>query len=360
MLYHLLVPLASEHIIFNVFRYLTFRSVMALISALVISLIIGPTVIAWLRAWQNGGETIREDTPVRHLTKRGTPTMGGLVVLAALLTSTLLWVNLKNRYVWVVVLATLGFGLIGLCDDLFKLRTRKGLKARTKLGLQLLLAIGLLQIVFWQPAANGWKPELAIPFLKGWVIPLDGWWIPFAMLVIIGASNAVNLTDGLDGLAIGPIIMAGGAFGIIAYLTGNFRAADYLKILNVRGAGELAVFCGALIGAAIGFLWFNCHPAQVFMGDVGSLALGGAIGTLAVLTKSELLLPLIGGLYVLEAASVIIQVASFKLTGRRVFRMAPLHHHYELAGWAEPKIVVRFWIVSFALALLALSTLKLR
>jgi phospho-N-acetylmuramoyl-pentapeptide-transferase len=360
MLYHLLVPMASEHIIFNVFRYLTFRSVMALISALVISLIIGPAVISWLRSWHNGGETIREDTPERHRGKRGTPTMGGLVVLAALLVSTLLWANLKNRYVWVVVLATLGFGLVGLCDDLFKLKTRKGLKARTKLGLQLLLAVGLLQIVFWQPAASGWTPNLAIPFLKGWVIPLGWWWIPVAVLVIVGASNAVNLTDGLDGLAIGPIIMAGGAFGVIAYLTGNFRAADYLKILNVRGAGELTVFCGALIGAAIGFLWFNCHPAQVFMGDVGSLALGGAIGTLAVLTKSELLLPLIGGLYVLEAASVIIQVVSFKLTGRRVFRMAPLHHHYELAGWAEPKIVVRFWIVSFALALLALSTLKLR
>lgn len=361
MLYHLLVPLATEHIIFNVFRYLTFRSMMALISALVISLIVGPWLIERLRALQQGGDTVREDTPERHrITKKGTPTMGGLVILVALLLSTLLWVNLLNRYVWVVVLATIGFGLIGFADDFRKLRTRRGLSVRTKFGLQLLLTVAVLQIVFWQPAANGWTPVLAIPFLKGWLLDLGWWWIPVAMLVIVGASNAVNLTDGLDGLAIGPIIMAGGAFGIIAYLTGNFRAADYLKILNVRGAGELAVFCGALIGAAIGFLWFNCHPAQVFMGDVGSLALGGAIGTLAVLTKSELLLPLIGGLYVVEAASVIIQVLSFKLTGRRVFRMAPLHHHYELAGWAEPKIVVRFWIVSFALALLALGTLKLR
>jgi len=360
MLYHFLVPLAKEHILFNVFRYLTFRSVMALITALVISLLIGPWIIQRLKAWQHGGETIREDTPERHRMKKGTPTMGGIVILAALLASTLLWVNLTNRYVWVVLLATAGFGLIGFLDDAAKVRKRKGISARTKFGLQLLLALAVLQIVYWQPAASGWEPVLAIPFLKGWVIHLGWWWIPFAMLVIVGASNAVNLTDGLDGLAIGPIIMAGGAFGIIAYLTGNFRAADYLKIINVRGAGELSVFCGALIGAAIGFLWFNCHPAQVFMGDVGSLALGGAIGTLAVLTKAELLLPLIGGLYVLEAASVIIQVASFKLTGRRVFRMAPLHHHYELAGWAEPKIVVRFWIVSFALALLALSTLKLR
>jgi phospho-N-acetylmuramoyl-pentapeptide-transferase len=271
----------------------------------------------------------------------------------------LLWANLTNRYVWVVVLATAGFGLIGMWDDWRKVHRRRGISARLKLGLQALLTLLLLQIVFWQPPA-AWAPVLAIPFFKGWLLELGWLWLPFAMLVVIGASNAVNLTDGLDGLAIGPVIMAGGAFAVIAYLTGNFRAADYLKILNVRGAGELTVFCGALIGAAIGFLWFNCHPAEVFMGDAGSLALGGAIGTLAVLTKAELLLPLIGGLYVVEAASVIIQVASFKLTGRRVFRMAPLHHHYELSGWSEPKIVVRFWIVSFALALLALTTLKLR
>jgi len=360
MLYHLLVPLAKDHIVFNVFRYLTFRSLMAMISALVISLVIGPWIIRRLREAQHGGETIREDTPERHRSKKGTPTMGGLVVLGALFSSTLLWANLRNRYVWVVVLATAGFGLIGVIDDLTKLRRRKGLSARAKLGLQTVLALAVLQIVYWQPPANHWAPVLAIPFLKGWLVDLGWLWLPFAAVVIIGASNAVNLTDGLDGLAIGPIIMAGGVFLLISYLAGNFRAADYLKILNVRGAGELAVFCGALIGAAIGFLWFNCHPAQVFMGDVGSLALGSAIGMLAVLTKAELLLPLIGGLYVVEAASVIIQVTSFKLTGRRVFRMAPLHHHYELAGWSEPKIVVRFWIVSFALALLALTTLKLR
>jgi phospho-N-acetylmuramoyl-pentapeptide-transferase len=359
MLYHLLVPLGREHIVFNVFRYLTFRSFMALISALVISLIVGPPIIRRLRIVQHGGDTIREDTPERHRMKKGTPTMGGLVILIAILGSTLLWVNLENRYAWVAILATVGFGAIGFLDDFWKLHTRKGISARTKFGLQVVLSLAVLQIVFWQPAIN-WAPVLAIPFLKGWLVNLGWFWIPFAMLVIIGASNAVNLTDGLDGLAVGPIIMAAGAFGVIAYLTGNFRAADYLKILNVRGAGELTVFCGALIGAAIGFLWFNCYPAEVFMGDVGSLALGGAIGTLAVLTKAELLLPLIGGIYVVEACSVIIQVASYKLTGKRVFRMAPLHHHYELAGWAEPKIVVRFWIVSFALALLALTTLKLR
>ncbi len=359
MLYHFLVPLAKDHIVFNVFRYLTFRSFMALISALVISLLIGPAIIERLKRSQHGGETIREDTPERHRAKKGTPTMGGVIILAAILISTLLWANVLNRYIWVVVLATTGFGLLGVWDDLTKLRTRKGLSARTKLGIQVLMALILLQPVFWQPEAN-WAPTVAVPFLKGYLFDLGWFWLPFAMLVVIGASNAVNLTDGLDGLAIGPIIMAAGAFGIIAYLTGNFRAADYLKILNVKGAGELTVFCGALIGASVGFLWFNCHPAEVFMGDAGSLALGGAVGMLAVLTKAELLLPLIGGLYVVEAASVIIQVASYKLTGRRVFRMAPLHHHYELAGWSEPKIVVRFWIVSFALALLALTTLKLR
>ncbi len=359
MLYYFLVPLARDHIIFNVFRYLTFRSFMALITAFIISLLVGPWLIRRLRTAQHGGETIREDTPERHLTKKGTPTMGGIVILTAILATTLLWANLANRYVWVVILATAGFGLVGVWDDMTKLRTRKGLPSRVKFGAQLVVALTVLQLVYWQPA-SAWLPVLAIPFFKGWLFNLGWLWIPFALLVIVGASNAVNLTDGLDGLAIGPVIMAGAAFGVIAYLTGNFRAADYLKILNVRGAGELTVFCGALIGAAIGFLWFNCHPAEIFMGDAGSLALGGAIGTLAVLTKAELLLPLIGGLYVVEALSVIIQVASFKLTGRRVFRMAPLHHHYELSGWPEPKIVVRFWIVSFALALLALTTLKLR
>jgi phospho-N-acetylmuramoyl-pentapeptide-transferase len=350
MLYQFLVPLAKDHIIFNVFRYVTFRSFMALITALVISLIVGPWLIGRLRRMQHGGQTVREDTPERHLGKKGTPTMGGVVILTAILVSTLLWANLLNRYVWVVMLATSGFGLIGMYDDWLKVKKRRGVSARMKF---------LLQVVFWQPRAD-WQPVLAIPFFKGWLVNLGWWWFPFALLVVVGASNAVNLTDGLDGLAIGPIVMAGGAFAILAYLTGNFRAADYLKILNVRGAGELTVFCAALIGAAIGFLWFNCHPAEVFMGDAGSLALGGAIGMLAVLTKAELLLPLIGGIYVVEAVSVIVQVASFKLTGRRVFRMAPLHHHYELTGWPEPKIVVRFWIVSFALALLALTTLKLR
>jgi phospho-N-acetylmuramoyl-pentapeptide-transferase len=308
---------------------------------------------------QYGADTVREDTPERHRSKKGTPTMGGVVILTSILGSTLLWANLVNRYVWVVMLAISGFGLIGMWDDWMKIKKRRGLSARVKFLLQAVLTLALLQIVFWQPRAD-FQPVLAIPFFKGWLVNLGWWWFGFALLVVVGASNAVNLTDGLDGLAIGPIVMAGGAFGILAYLTGNFRAADYLKILNVRGAGEVTVFCVALIGAAVGFLWFNCHPAEVFMGDAGSLALGGAIGMLAVITKAELLLPLIGGIYVVEAASVIIQVGSFKLTGKRVFKMAPLHHHYEIKGWAEPKIIVRFWIVSFMLALLALTTLKLR
>jgi phospho-N-acetylmuramoyl-pentapeptide-transferase len=359
MLYDLLVPLVKHWSGFNVFRYITFRTAMATVTAIVISFVLGPRVIGWLRQAQQGEDTIREDTPERHRAKAGTPTMGGLVVLAAIFVSTFLWVNLHNRYVWTQMLATAGLGAIGLLDDRKKLKTRRGISAGRKLGSQILLvAVLMTGLYFWPP--DGFTTGLAIPFFKGWHVTLGWLWVPFTVIVIVGASNAVNLTDGLDGLAIGPIVTAGGAFAIIAYLTGNFKAAEYLRILNVKGTGELTIFCGALVGAALGFLWFNSYPAQVFMGDVGSLALGGAIGTLAVLTKAELLLPLIGGIYVVEAGSVIIQVASFKLTGRRVFRMAPLHHHYEMKGWAEPKIIVRFWILSFMLALLALTTLKLR
>ncbi len=359
MLYHLLVPFAKEHIVFNVFRYITFRTAMATVTALVLSFVIGPWLVKKLRALQAGGETIREDIPERHRAKAGTPTMGGILILVAILVSTLLWANLRNRYVWIILLVMAGLGLIGLRDDYRKLHTKKGLSAKQKSGAQILL-VGTLLLSLYLFPVDGFTTRLAIPFFKGWLVNLGWFWIVFALLVIVGASNAVNLTDGLDGLAIGPVIMAGGAFAIITYLTGNFIAAEYLRIPNVKGAGELTIFCGALVGASLGFLWFNSYPAQVFMGDVGSLALGGAIGMLAVLTKAELLLPLIGGLYVVEAGSVIIQVVSFKLTGKRVFRMAPLHHHYELAGWPEPKIIVRFWIVSFILALLALTTLKLR
>ncbi len=359
MLYDLLVPLVAYWGAFNVFRYITFRTAMATVTALMISFLLGPWLIGRLRMLQQGGETIREDTPERHRTKAGTPTMGGLIILTALVGSTLLWANLRTRYVWVVLLAVTGLGVIGFLDDYRKLRTRRGISAAQKLGAQVALIGGLMAWLYLLPP-DGFSTVLAIPFFKGWLVTLGWIWIPFTILVVAGASNAVNLTDGLDGLAIGPIVTAGGAFAIIAYLTGNFRASEYLRIINVKGTGELTIFCGALVGAALGFLWFNSYPAQVFMGDVGSLALGGAIGTLAVLTKAELLLPLIGGIYVVEAGSVIIQVAAFKLTGRRVFRMAPLHHHYEMKGWSEPKIIVRFWILSFMLALLALTTLKLR
>ncbi|MFQ5521679.1 MAG: phospho-N-acetylmuramoyl-pentapeptide-transferase [Candidatus Methylomirabilia bacterium] len=359
MLYHFLVPLGSEHIVFNVFRYITFRTALATVTALLLSFLVGPWLIEKLRQFQSDGETIREDTPPSHRAKAGTPTMGGILILSALVLSTLLWIDLQNRYVWMVLLSTTGLGCIGFVDDYRKLRTGKGISATRKFGFQILLVGTLLTALYLFPPA-GFSTTLVVPFLKGWLITLGWLWIPVAILVIVGASNAVNLTDGLDGLAIGPVIMAGGAFTVLAYLTGNFKAADYLLIPNVKGVGELTIFCGALVGASVGFLWFNSYPAQVFMGDVGSLAVGGAMGTMAVLTKSELLLPLIGGLYVVEAASVIVQVVGFKLTGKRLLRMAPLHHHYELAGWSEPKIIVRFWIVSFALALLALATLKLR
>src|SRR3972149_6366866 len=359
MFYHLLVPFAKEHIFFNVFRYITFRAAMATVTALVLSFVLGPWVVRTLRARQAGGETIRADTPERHRAKAGTPTMGGILILVAVLASTLLWANLKNRYVWMIVLITAGLGLIGLLDDIRKLRTKRGLSTKQKFGAQFLLVAALLLSLYLFPV-DGFSTRLAIPFFKGWLVNLGWLWIPFALLVIVGASNAVNLTDGLDGLAIGPVIMAGGAFALLASLTGNFRAAEYLKIPNVKGAGKLTIFCGALVGASLGFLWFNSYPAQVFMGDVGSLALGGAIGGLAVLTKAELLLPLIGGLYVVEAGSVIIQVVSFKLTGRRVFRMAPLHHHFEKKGWPEPRVIVRFWIITVILVLIALTTLKLR
>src|SRR3989454_11393457 len=359
MLYYFLVPLAKDHIVFNVFRYLTFRSFMALISAFIISLVVGPWLIRRLRVLQHGGETIREDTPERHRTKKGTPTMGGIIILTAIIATTLLWANLGNRYVWVVILATAGFGLLGVWDDLTKLRTRKGLATRVKFSAQLVLSLGIVQLVSWQ-APSAWLPVLAIPFFKGWLIELGWLWIPFAVLVIVGASNAVNLTDGLDGLAIGPVIVAALAYTVVAYVSGHKVFADYLLIPYIEGAGELAIFTAAIFGASLGFLWFNTYPASVFMGDVGSLPLGAALGTVAVISKHELLLLLVGGVFVLEALSVIFQVASFKSRGKRVFLMAPIHHHFELKGWEEPKVVVRLWIIAVLLALFSLSTLKLR
>ena len=362
MLFNLLAPLADEIQLFNLFRYLTFRSGGAAMTALVISFILGPFVIRWLKSQQGEGQPIRVDGPESHLlTKKGTPTMGGVLILLALVISTLLWADLGNRYVWIVLWVTIGYGVVGFGDDYLKLtkRNSKGLPGRLKLIVQ--IAIGLiaaLAISKVEPAelATG----LAVPFFKDVLIPLGLFFVPFAILVMVGASNAVNLTDGLDGLAIVPVMIAAGCFALIAYLVGNSVFSGYLQIHYVPGAGELAVFCGALVGASLGFLWFNAPPAMVFMGDTGSLSVGGALGAISVIVKHELVLMIIGGLFVLETASVIMQVASFKLTGKRVFKMAPLHHHFERKGWAEPTIVIRFWIIASILALAGLSTLKLR
>ena len=374
MLYNLLFPLADDFIVFNLFRYLTFRTGGALMTALIVAFVFGPWLIRSLRSRQAGGQPIRDDGPEAHFAKRGTPTMGGLMILVGVLFSTLLWADLTNPYVWIVMLVTTGFGLIGFFDDYLKLTKRdsRGLPGRMKLAFQVLIGVvatGSAMVVAGDPSWSGWglptfvdprATGLSLPFVKDALIQLSWFFVPFAVLVIVGASNAVNLTDGLDGLAIVPVMIAAACFGVISYLSGNTIFADYLQINHIAGSGELAVFCGALIGAGLGFLWFNAPPAMVFMGDTGSLSLGGALGAISVITKHELVLAIIGGLFVLETVSVIVQVASFKMTGRRVFRMAPLHHHFEQKGWAEPTIVIRFWIIAVILALIGLSTLKLR
>ncbi len=361
MLYHVFFPLHQTFGMFNVFRYLTFRTAYAALTALLVSIIIGPYVIRCLQQLQVG-QVIREDGPKSHFSKAGTPTMGGLLILATMTFSTLLWANLTMPYVWLALATTLVFGAVGFCDDYLKKvrRSSAGLRAKYKFLMQIALAglaVGVLYLMA-EPGDNTLR--LHVPFFKQLRPDLGLWYIPFGAWVIVGASNAVNLTDGLDGLATGPFIIAIFVYAGIAYVVGNANFAEYLNLMHIRGAGELAVFCGALLGASLGFLWFNAYPAQIFMGDVGSLALGGALGTVAVLAKHELLLLLIGGLFVIETLSVIIQVASFKLTGKRVFRMAPLHHHFEAKGWQEPKVIVRFWIIAITLALFSLSTLKLR
>ncbi|MBI2370335.1 MAG: phospho-N-acetylmuramoyl-pentapeptide-transferase [Deltaproteobacteria bacterium] len=358
MLYHLLVPLVTYHTFFNVFRYITFRTIYATITALLISFLLGPWLIERLQARQIG-QTVRRDGPSTHLEKEGTPTMGGSLILLAIVLPTLLWADLRNRYIWLALLVTIGFGLLGFADDYRKViqRNAKGLTARHKLTWQALVALAAGVFIYAQPDFNS---RLTIPFFK-FLTPDIGWaYIFLAAFIIVGASNAVNLTDGLDGLAIGPVMISAGTYLLFAYLAGNVKFAGYLQIFYVREAGELAVFCGAMLGAGLGFLWFNAYPAQVFMGDTGSLALGAALGTLAVVTKQEILLTIVGGIFVVEALSVIVQVASFRLRRKRVFQMAPIHHHFELKGWAEPKIIVRFWIISVILALMAISTLKLR
>jgi len=345
---------------FNVFTYITMRAIMSALTALVISLFMGPLMIRRLSVRQIG-QTVRTDGPETHLPKAGTPTMGGALILVAILASTLLWSDLTTEYVWIVVAVTLAFGLIGFVDDYKKLvlKDPAGLSAGRKIFWQSVSALAIAVVLYWL-ADQPYETALLIPFLKGIAVPLGLLYILLTYLVIVGTSNAVNLTDGLDGLAIMPAVLVGGALGIFGYATGNTIYSDYLDIPYIVGAGEMLVFCSALAGAGLGFLWFNTYPAQVFMGDIGALALGAALGTVAVIVRQEIVLAIMGGLFVIETLSVIIQVASFKLTGRRIFRMAPLHHHYELKGWAEPKVIVRFWIITVILVLVGLSSLKLR
>ena len=361
MLFNLLAPLADEYIVFNLFRYLTFRTGGAIMTALLVSFIFGSTIINWLKAAQNGNTPVREDVPEGHLKKVGTPTMGGFLILLAISVSTLLWADLRNGYVWLVLLVTMGFGAIGFADDYLKLAgyRSKGLPGRVKLILEIIIA---MIAAYWAMTISPVQlsESLVIPFLKNILVNLGWFFIPFAVFVIVGASNAVNLTDGLDGLAIVPVMIAAACFGFIAYLVGNSVYSGYLQLHYVVGVGELSVFCGALVGASLGFLWYNAPPAMVFMGDTGSLSVGGALGTISVVTKHEFVLAIIGGLFVLETVSVIVQVVSFKLTGKRVFAMAPLHHHFEKKGWAESTIVIRFWVIASILALIGMSTLKLR
>ena len=361
MLFNLLTPLADEYIVFNLFRYLTFRTGGAIMTALLVSFVFGSTIINWLKAAQNGNTPVREDVPEGHLKKVGTPTMGGFLILLAISVSTLLWADLRNGYVWLVLLVTMGFGAIGFADDYLKLAgyRSKGLPGRVKLILEIIIA---MIAAYWAMTISPVQlsESLVIPFLKNILVNLGWFFIPFAVFVIVGASNAVNLTDGLDGLAIVPVMIAAACFGFIAYLVGNSVYSGYLQLHYVVGVGELSVFCGALVGASLGFLWYNAPPAMVFMGDTGSLSVGGALGTISVVTKHEFVLAIIGGLFVLETVSVIVQVVSFKLTGKRVFAMAPLHHHFEKKGWAESTIVIRFWVIASILALIGMSTLKLR
>ena len=361
MLYWL-VEFSDKLSVLNVFRYITFRTGGAVITGLVFVFLFGQFFIDRLRLLQGFGQPIRQDCPQSQTIKKaGTPTMGGLMILSGMLVSTLLWANPANPYVWVVLWVTIGFGFVGFYDDYLKVKkqTHSGFAGRTRLAIETLIA-GTACVMLVQLGHTPFSTSLVFPFFKELVVNLSWFFVLFAAFIIVGAGNAVNLTDGLDGLAIVPVMIAAASFGMIAYLSGNAVFADYLQIHYVAGTGELAVLCGAVLGAGLGFLWFNAPPASIFMGDTGSLALGGLIGAIAVATKHEIVLAVIGGLFVLEAVSVIVQVVSFKLTGKRVFKMAPIHHHFEQLGWTEPQIVIRFWIVSVVLALVGLSTLKLR
>jgi len=362
MLYYFLFPYAGEIGFFNLFRYLTFRTGGAILTALILSFWLGQPIIHWLKSKQKGGQPIRKDGPATHLlTKKGTPTMGGSLILLALTLSTLLWADLSNAYVWIVLSVTLGFGILGARDDYLKLtkQSSKGLSGKQKLLGQILIA-GIATYFIMDLSRENLAYTIAVPVFKDYLIRMGLFYYVFAACVIVGASNAVNLTDGLDGLAIVPVMIAMACFCLISYLVGNAIFANYLQLHYVPHVGELAVFGGGLIGAGLGFLWFNAPPAKIFMGDTGSLATGGALGTISVITKHELVLAIIGGLFVIEAISVILQVGYYKLTKRRIFLMAPIHHHFEKKGWAESTVVVRFWIIASVLALIGLSTLKLR
>jgi phospho-N-acetylmuramoyl-pentapeptide-transferase len=359
MLFHLLYPLHDTWPLFNVFRYITFRTIYSAVTALMLVLFLGPWFIRKMQALQMG-QIVRDDGPKRHLAKAGTPSMGGVLIVGAIVTASLLWADLKNLYIWTCLLILVGYSGIGLADDLLKIRRRDshGLPGKWKIAGQVFFVVLAGALISLQ---GYWDTHLNVPFFKNFHPDLGVLYGLFALFVVIGSSNAVNLTDGLDGLAIGPFIVAAGVYVLFSYLAGHAALAGYLQIPSVPGTGELSVFCGAMVGAGLGFLWYNSYPATIFMGDAGSLALGGALGSVAVLAKQEILLVIVGGIFVLEALSVILQVCYFKASGgKRIFRMAPIHHHFELAGWAEPKVIVRFWIVSILLGLLAISTLKLR
>ncbi len=360
MLLYLSEYLSQFHSGFNVFQYLTLRAIFGVLTALTISFMVGPAMIRKL-SFHQIGQQIRDDGPESHFSKAGTPTMGGALILVAIVIATLLWADLGNRYIWVVLLVTLTFGAIGWVDDYRKLvhGNSKGLSARVKYGWQSLAALATGLYLFYS-AQSPAETELIVPFFKDIAVPLGGWYLLLVYFVVVGSSNAVNLTDGLDGLAILPTVLIAGALAIFAYATGHLYIAKYLSIPYIREVGEVAVFCGSMVGAGLGFLWFNAYPAQVFMGDVGALALGAALGVVAVLVRQELVFFLMAGVFVMETVSVILQVASFKLTGRRIFRMAPLHHHFELKGWPEPRVIVRFWIITLILVLSGLATLKIR
>lgn len=360
MLYSLLYKLHDWFSPLNVFRYITFRTALAVITAMLITFILGPGIIKRLRRF-SVTQHIRDDGPQTHLGKTGTPTMGGVLIIISILITILLWGDLTNAYIWVMVFSIVGFGAIGFIDDYLKIikKDSKGLRACYKFGAQMLLALMIGMFLYMNPK-DPFSAVLSVPFFKKWLFDLGWFYIPFSVVVIVGSSNAVNLTDGIDGLAIGLVGIAVLATGILVYISGNFKFSQYLQVLYLPGTGELTVLCGAMLGASLGFLWYNSYPADVFMGDVGSLSLGGSLGTLAVITKHEIVLAVVGGIFVIETLSVVLQVSSFKLTGKRIFRMAPIHHHFELKGWPEPKVIVRFWIVGIMLALLSLATLKLR